>query len=128
MREIEGTIQYKITIDDGNWDLSYTQSSQNDLAIMAIGQQLMEYSEQHFQETIKVPDITTKVKKLFKGRLDKVRAAKFGLQMMCAYLMDVIDEYHAYAEQNKDKAPEPMTEEEQKKIIKMMNKSIQGQA
>lgn len=128
MREIEGTIKYKITIEDGNWDLSYTQSSQNDLAVMAIGQQLMEYSEQHFEETLKDQSITTKVKNVYKGRLTKVRAAKFGLRLMCSFLMSVIDEYHASIEENKkQKEPTPLTEKEQKAILEMMAK-MEGKA
>lgn len=128
MREIEGTIKYKITIEDGNWDLSYTQSSENDLAVMAIGQQLMEYSEQQFQETLKDQSLNTKTKNLFKGRLTKVRAAKFGLQLMCSYLMSVIDEYHAFVEENKkQKEPTPLTEKEQKAILEMMGK-MEGKA
>jgi len=129
MREIEGTIKYKITVDEKTgWHLEYTQSSENDLAVMAIGQQLMEYSEQHFEETLKDQSLSTKSKTFFKGRLTKVRAAKFGLQLMCSYLMSVIDEYHAFvADNKKQQEPAPLTEKEQKAILEMMGK-MEGKA
>lgn len=129
MKTIKGTIHYEINIEGKDWTLSYTQSAENDLASMAICRQLMEYSEQEFEQFLKTEDLSTKVKRTYKNLLTKARAAKFGLVIMSKYLMDIIDEYKAFAaEQEKTQAPQATTKEEAEAIIKMINKKTIGEA
>lgn len=121
MDKIKGNIKYEIEIVNNVWELKYTQSSENDLAILAIGQQLMEQSELEFEAAIANQTLSTKTKKFFQGRLSKVRAAKFGLQIMCNYLASVIDEYKKWVAANKDpKGPQLLPEEraEMERILK----------
>lgn len=121
MKPIEGTINYSLKNTDGQWDLVYTQSSENDLAVLAISQQLMEYSEAYFEDILKDQSISTDNKKFFKGRLEKCRAAKFGINLQLEYLVSVFDEYKKFAEEaRKAQTPEPITVEEQTKIIEMI--------
>ena len=123
MKPIEGTIHFSLKNENGEWNLVYTQSSENDLAVLAISQQLMEYSEAYFEDAIKDQSISTDNKKFFKGRLEKCRAAKFGINLQLEYLVSVFDEFKKFTEDNNEsQAPEPITEEEKTKIIEMINK------
>ena len=120
MEKIEGTIKYEIEIVNNEWQLKYTQSSENDLAILAIGQQLMEQSELQFEEALTDQTLSTKHKKFFQGRLSKVRAAKFGLQIMCNYLANVIDEYKKWVAENKEPKGPKLTDEERSEMERIL--------
>lgn len=89
-KTIKGGIQFELTMDGDNWDLSYTQSSENDLAVMAISRQIMEYSEEVFEDLVKSGTLDTKAKRHYKALIEKTRAAKFGLAIMTKYLRDII--------------------------------------
>jgi hypothetical protein len=121
MKPIEGTIHFSLKKEDGQWDLAYTQSSENDLAVLAISQQIMEYSEASFDEILKDQSLSATQKKFFKGRLEKVRAAKFGINLQLEYLVSVFDDFKKFTEANNNKsAPEAVTPEEQAKIVEMI--------
>lgn len=124
MKVIKGTIHYEINEENNTWKLAYSQSSDNDLAVMLIGQQLMEFSEEEFESALKDQSMDTKTKKFYQGRLKKVRAAKFGLSLMCETLLSIIDEYRAHVEKMKEsnstQKVEPLTPEQQKELIEMM--------
>lgn len=125
MKKITGTIKYEITIDDKNqWNLIYEQNSENDLAAMAIGTKLMELSEQEFEEALKDKSRSTRDKNFFKGRLEKVRAAKFGLQIMCDYLLSVFEDYKAYVEKNKLESSSPNLTDAQKAELEIMKQTF----
>lgn len=122
MTKISGEIKYEMQIVDGVWELKYTQSADNDLAVMAIGRQLMEWSEEKFEEKIKEKDISTSDKKFFKDRLTKVRVAKFGLELMCSFLLATLNEWKMQLAKANNQAPADVTPEEHKAIMEMMNK------
>lgn len=124
MKVIKGTIHYEINEENNTWKLAYSQSSDNDLAVMLIGQQLMEFSEEEFESALKDKSLDTKTKKFYQERLKKVRAAKFGLSLMCETLLSIIDEYREHVakmkESNSTQQVEPLTPEQQKELLEMM--------
>jgi len=123
MKVIKGTIHYEINEENNTWNLAYSQSSDNDLAVMLIGQQLMEFSEEEFESALKDRSMDTKTKKFYQGRLKKVRAAKFGLSLMCETLLSIIDEYREHVAKMKESTTqqvEPLTPEQQKELVEMM--------
>jgi len=126
MKIIKGTIHFEINEENNTWNLAYDQSSDNDLAVMLIGQQLMEFSEQEFQLALKDQSLNTKAKKFYQERLKKVRAAKLGLSLMCETLLSIIDEYKEHVakmkESNSTQQVEPLTAEQQKELVEMMKK------
>jgi len=130
MKKITGSIKYEITINEKNeWDLVYEQNSENDLAAMAIGAKLMELSEQEFEEALKDKSRSTRDRNFFKGRLEKVRAAKFGLHIMLDYLLSVIEEYKKFVEQNKlEGNPGPKLTPEQKAELELMKVAFEKAA
>ena len=58
---------------------------------MAISRQIMEYSEEVFEDLVKSGTLDTKAKRHYKTLIEKkTRAAKFGLAIMTKYLRDII--------------------------------------
>lgn len=122
-KTISGNIKFELIMDnEKGWQLTYDQSAENDLAVLAIGRQLMEYSEVEFSEAMKRPETTTVQKKSFKVRLEKVRAAKFGLSLICEFLAEVLDDYQKWAAENSGPKLTPEQKEELEKMKRDLTK------
>lgn len=103
-REITGTIPYTLKIsDEGEWDIKYDSSIHNDMASLAISQYVMESIAVNLREEKK--NASGKVKKAFAAKLDKCVSGRFGLQVICDYMLDAYEPYMKYLS-DRDKVSE----------------------
>lgn len=101
-KEIKGNIEYSLTIsDDGKWDIKYGSTIHNDMASLAIAQYVMESIAVNLRE--EKNNASGKVKKAYAAKLDKAISGRFGVQVICDYMLDNYIPYMKYLEEAETK-------------------------
>jgi len=86
MLEIKGTIDYSITKGEGDkFEISYSQSLDNDIAVLAMAQYVNSIFEQHFKQLKSSAE--GKRLKAFNEMLLKVNKSRIGLTSLLSYSM-----------------------------------------
>lgn len=101
-KEITGTIPYKFMISDtGEWTIEYgygviepRDHIHNDMASLAIAQRVMEICAIRIREEKK--DSKGIVRKHLSQKLNKAIDGRFGLKVICDYLLDCYKPYMKY--------------------------------
>lgn len=97
-KEITGSIPYTFVLsEDGKWDIKYESTIHNDMASLAIAQFVMENIAVNLREEKK--NSSGSVKKAFAAKLDKAISGRFGLQIICDYMLDAYVPYMKYLEE-----------------------------
>ena len=107
-KEITGSIPYKIIISDTNeWTLEYGSDSidmdeavRNDIASLMIAQNVMETCAVKLKED--KSEAKGKARQMYAQRLDKVISGRFGLRIICDYLLDSYQDYLKYLKKVSD--------------------------
>lgn len=118
-KEITGNITYKFIISDANeWIIEYGNKTvteaehiHNDMAALAIAQLVMETCAVRIRQ--EKEEAGGKAKKYLGEKLNKVIDGRFGLKIICDYLLDCYEPYMAYL-----KEKEALTTDEAKEIYK----------
>ncbi len=87
--KIKGTIPFELTVDaNNNWDLTYEDNMDNQVAIMAIAKHVLENVCAGLAvEKKNAKD--TKYEKHIKAILDKGKAGHFGLELILEYMQNI---------------------------------------
>jgi hypothetical protein len=97
-KEITGSIGYKLKISEkGEWEIEYDSTLHNDMASLAIAQYVMENIAVNLREEKK--NSSGAIKKAFSAKLDKAISGRFGLQVICNYMLDAYKPYVKYLEE-----------------------------
>jgi hypothetical protein len=97
-KEITGSIPYTLVLsEDGKWDIKYESTIHNDMASLAIAQFVMENIAINLREEKK--NASGSVKKAMGVKLDKGVSGRFGLQMICDYMLDAYVPYMKYLDE-----------------------------
>lgn len=102
MKILTGKIEYTFTVSDKNdWDIKFGSEDlkeadimHNDLAALIIAQQVMENCAIKFREDKKTA--TGKMKQIQSQRLNKAIDGRFGVRVICDYLLDCYPDYIKY--------------------------------
>lgn len=92
MTEIKGTIDYTISKNEsGNWELSYNQNLENDLASIALCQSVVTAIKEDFVK--RKSDSAGKVKKAYSDMIGKLSTTQMGLNKSFTFM---ISNYEAW--------------------------------
>lgn len=108
MKTITGNISYTLNIsDEGEWTIicgsesdSAEQILNNDMASLAMAQRVMEICAIRLREEKK--ELKGIAKKFMSQKLNKVIDGRFGLKIICDYMMDSYEPYMEYLNAKKD--------------------------
>lgn len=121
--KITGTIPFELTIDENdNWDITYENSLDNDMAIIAISQSILEVICANL--SLEKKKATGKDLKHIKNVLEKGMAARFGSQLICEYMQAIYMSYKKAHPEVADVEIDPAnpTEEQKSEITEELKK------
>jgi len=99
---IEGTIPYKLTVSEkGEWLIEYETTIENDMASLAIAQRVMEVCAVRLRHDKK--ELTGKQRKFITQRLNKAIDARFGLMIICGWMLGVYQDYKEFLAKQEEK-------------------------
>jgi hypothetical protein len=115
-KTIKGSIGYELHCNaEGQWDIKYDGGVENEMAVLAIAQHVVENCVA--QVSISRKDAKGRAYKSLTEQLNKFRETRFGLDLLCNIMYSNHDNYLEYKKNHEESMKTAELSEEEKKAV-----------